>query len=505
MTRFDTASFSRSPAGARDWALTRFGVPVFVALGAMLVATGLALLAADAPVLAVLVAASGVVAMVFAVSPDLVTLTVMALIYSNAAVLAVRFHGVPGVVGAAVPCLLLIPLANAVLAERRRVVLPSAMPWLLGFLAVQIVSAMLASDTQTAWENVLQFVFEGLALFLVVANVVRTPQLLRRLVWVLLIVGATLGFLSAHQTFTTSYNRDYLGFAQADAVGAAAFTDPTTLLPPDTRPPRLGGPFGEPNRYAQIMAVLLPLGLLRLTNERSTWARLAALGATALITVPIAFTFSRGAAVGIVMSIIAALLLRYVRLREIAVLLAVFTVFLLAVPGYATRLQTIVTVPGALTDDPSRGAADGAIQGRLGEQVAALRVFADHPLVGVGPGLYAQNYREYAKGSGFKVRLGPRQAHNLVLDIASETGILGLSCFLGAVAVTIRDLTRARRRLLTKDPELATFVTSIALAILVYLGTSLFLQLSYIRYFWLWLALGAAASALTPRTAAARR
>ncbi|MGH8901863.1 MAG: O-antigen ligase family protein [Egibacteraceae bacterium] len=469
----------------------------------ILVTTALALVAAKAPVLAVLAAAGGVLVVALAFSPDLATMAVVALLYSNAAVLAVRFHGVPGFVGAAVPFLLLIPLANAILAERRPVVLPSALPWLLGFLAVQVVSALLASDTQTAWESVTQFLFEGLALFFVVSNIVRTPQLLQRLVWVLLLVGATLGLLSTHQSLTKSYDQNYLGFAQADTVAAQELANQVgVVLPPDSRPPRQGGPLGEPNRYAQIMAALLPLGVLQLVKGRSALVRLAALSATALIAVAIAFTFSRGAAVGIALSIVAAVLLRYVRLREIAVLVITFAAFVLAVPGYAERLQSIATVTGALTDDPSRGTADGAIQGRLGEQAAAVKIFADHPLVGIGPGLYAQNYRDYAQGSGFRVHLGPRQAHNLLLDIASETGILGLACFLGAIVVTVRDLSRARRRLLTADPELAALVTSIALGILVYLGTSLFLQLSYVRYFWLWLALGAAASTLTPRTPA---
>lgn len=479
---------------------------MLAAVAVILVATVLALVAVNAPMLALLAAAGGVLAMAMIFSPDLVTMAVVALIYSNAVVIAVRFHGLPGYIGAALPLLLLIPLANTILAEQRPIVLPSAMPWLFGFLSVQVISALLASDTQTAWQAVTQFLFEGLALFFVVANVVRTPQLLQRLVWVLLIVGATLGLLSTHQTLTENYDHRYFGFAQADTLATAQLIDQAGLvLPPDAQPPRLGGPFGEPNRFAQIMAVLLPLGMLQLANGRSPLVRLAGLGATALIAVAIAFTFSRGAAVGIALSIVAALLLRYVRVREIAVLVAAFAVFILAVPGYAVRLQTLVTVPGALTDGSSRGVADGAIRGRLGEQVAALKVLADYPLVGIGPGLYALNYREYAKGSGYKVHaFGPRQSHNLVLDIASETGILGLACFLGAVAVTIKDLTRTRLRLLRSDPERATLVTSIAFAILVYLGTSLFLQLSYVRYFWLLLALGAAASTLTPRTAAQR-
>ncbi|MGH8897366.1 MAG: O-antigen ligase family protein [Egibacteraceae bacterium] len=469
---------------------------------ALTLVTGLAVAAVKAPLVALVVVAGAVLLGAAVFFPDLITVAVVILIYSNAAVIAVRVHHVPAFVGAAVPLLLLVPLANQVLAKRQPIVLASALPWALAYLAVQIVSALLSSDTPTSWQSATQFLFEGLLLFFVVTNVVRTPQSLRRLVWALLFVGAFLGGLTAYQTLTKDYGRSYYGFAQPDELGVQAYYDAAgTIQPVDSQPPRQGGPLGEPNRYAQIMAALLPLGLLQLTQGRSTVERAIALGATALIAVAIAYTFSRGAAVGIAVGVLAALLLRFVRLRELALLGVVFVAFVLAVPGYAARLATIATAPGAITQNTSRGVADGAIRGRLGEAAAGLKIFADHPLLGVGPGMYALKYHDYVKGSGFKVRLGPRQAHNLLLDIASETGLIGLGCFLGAVVATLWELTRARRRLLVTDPRLAGLVTSIALAILVYLGTSLFLQLSYERYFWLWLALGAAASTLTPRSA----
>jgi putative inorganic carbon (HCO3(-)) transporter len=460
MTRLGTvSSLSRSSA--------RLSTPTVVAAAVIVVTTVVALLATNSPVLAVLAAAGGLMVIALAFSPDLATMAVVALIYSNAAVVAVKFHGVPGFVGGAAPFLLLIPLANTVLAERRPVILPSATPWLLGFLAAQAVSALLASDTQTAWGSIIQFLFEGMALFFILYNVVRTPQVLQRLMWVLLAVGAMFGLLSVHQTLTKNHDQSYSGFAQADTVEAQELMDQIgVVLAPDSRPPRQGGPFGEPNRYAQIMAALLPLGMLQLTKGRSVVARMGGLGASALIALAIAFTFSRGAAVGIAVSIIAALLLSYVRLREIAVLVAGFAMFVLVVPGYGTRLQSIASATSALTNNASGPINDGAIQGRLGEQVAALKVFADHPVVGVGPGLFAQYYQDYVKSSGFRIHVGPRQAHNLLLDIAAETGIFGLICFLGAVTVTIRDVTRARRRLLTADPELAVVVTSIGLGIL---------------------------------------
>jgi O-antigen ligase len=80
-------------------------------------------------------------------------------------------------------------------------------------------------------------------------------------------------------------------------------------------------------------------------------------------------------------------------------------------------------------------------------------------------------------------------AHNLYLELAANTGLLGLGSFLGAVGVTLVSLARVRRRCLDRRPELASMATAFLLAIVSYLATGLFLSPAYARYFWLIMAL----------------
>ena len=74
---------------------------------------------------------------------------------------------------------------------------------------------------------------------------------------------------------------------------------------------------------------------------------------------------------------------------------------------------------------------------------------------------------------------------------------------MGAIVVTLLHLNRVRRRCQREKPELALLASGFILSIMSYLITGLFLHLAYARYFFLLLALGACASAILARVAAA--
>jgi O-antigen ligase len=82
----------------------------------------------------------------------------------------------------------------------------------------------------------------------------------------------------------------------------------------------------------------------------------------------------------------------------------------------------------------------------------------------------------------------------MYLEIAAENGLVGLTFFLSAVVVTLRDLSRARRRWLHTRPDDANLASAFLLVIVAYLSTAIFLHLSYARYFWLMFGLATVAS-----------
>jgi O-antigen ligase len=77
---------------------------------------------------------------------------------------------------------------------------------------------------------------------------------------------------------------------------------------------------------------------------------------------------------------------------------------------------------------------------RAAHWVAGLRMFASHPLLGVGIGNYPIAYQAYHVGS-FTRPLG--HAHNYFINIAAEAGILGLAAFVFFVVAAFSYILRS--------------------------------------------------------------
>ena len=179
--------------------------------------------------------------------PDVATLTTVAILYSNAAVVAVRFHGVPFFVGAFVPLLLVVPLARDLVVRRLPVIAPPMMGWMVVLLGIYVVSALFSSNTQVSWDAVVIFLVEGFGLYFLLINVIRTPEMLRLTTWVLLASGALVSVPAIHQTLTENYGSNLL------RVRAGRLRDPHGRRDPDRArssshgwPGRSARPTGSP-------------------------------------------------------------------------------------------------------------------------------------------------------------------------------------------------------------------------------------------------------------------
>lgn len=423
--------------------------------------------------------------------PELGTLVVVFVLFTNAAVIAVKFHNVPSLIGAALPALLVFPLATNLVFRREKLVVSTILLPIFLFLAVQVVSALFSDYKGTSIDNVQTFVLEGLGLFFLLTNVVRTPETLRRVTWALLIAGALIGGLSVYQQITKTFDNTYWGFAQpSEAVFNAGAKDAITGA---VNQWRLAGQIGEKNRYAQVMLMLVPLGMFRVWGERKLTLRALAGLCTALSAAGAALAFSRGAAVGFVLMLVIMVFMRYIKIYQVLLIALGLYLLLLALPQYRDRLVSLQGFSALFSDGTEAvGSSDGATLSRLTEMGAAGLVFLDHPVIGVGPGTFPNYYQQYSELIGLRTLNADRQAHDLYLSIAAETGIAGLACFLMVLYVTLMGLARARKRWLTADPEIANMATAYMLSIVTYLTTGVFLHFAFIRYFWMFIALAGA-------------
>lgn len=429
--------------------------------------------------------------------PDLITAFTVFMLFANVPVVAMRFHGVPKVAAAiAPPAALLLVWLYLLVSKKESFVFPRAWPWALGLLAVEVISSMSARFPGLALEMLKGQVIEGLALFLILCNVVRTRACLQKVVIALLVAGSFMGGLSAIQQLTGTHLRNYGGFAQVPMEGRGFTVDQ------HVQQRRSAGPLGEQNRYAQNMLMLLPLAVLP-AFRKTSWTKLGYVAAAFLIAAGCILTFSRGAAVAFVMLTMVMVFAGYIRSRHLLMLGAASLLMLAAFPQLVTRMDTIQTLIGQITGNKAAYAedVDGAIKGRATSMLAALRVTAEHPLLGVGPGNFPFYNRKYAKVGGFRAQEEDRAAHCLYLHLSSEIGLLGLGLFLAMCGVTLHGLHQVRRTHLESDPELANLGAMFAMAILAYLLCGIFLHYSFIRFFWLIFALASCVPLIATREA----
>lgn len=433
-----------------------------------------------------LVAGVGSIAIVILTRPETASLLFFFITYINAPAVLVHSHGMPAPLAAATIGLLLIPAMQYILCQRQPIILAPAMPWLAAFCGIQLLSTLFADDKVAAMGAVFAYLSEGLLLFLLVTNTVRTRAMLRQVTWVLLFAGFFMGGLVIFQKVTDTYWRDYLGFAQVSEPDWNSYGEHEGGRWPS-------GPIGDKNYFAQFLLLLFPLGLFRFWNESNRLFRWGALIATITILGGVGLTGSRGAALGFAATGAVMIMLRYVSWRQVFGIVVVSGMLLMLLPEYRARIASIAGVITNLRGDDVRE-TDTAVLGRLSEMAAASLVFCEHPLLGVGPGNFPLHFVEKADLLGFRVHGEERRAHCLYLEIAAETGVPGILVFVVVLGITMSNLYRGHNA--TKSVQDKSMTAAYLFAMVVMISTGMFLSFAYVRYSWIIIGLSSVAARL---------
>ncbi len=421
-------------------------------------------------------------------NPEAATLIVLFVLYSNLAVVAARFHNVPQIMAVSFFVLLGIPFSYYVVLRRQNIIINIVFfLMLVAYFPVLLASAGFSRDPAQSTERVTGYVVEGLVLYFLVLNTVRTRTALRKAIWTLVLSGVLMGSLSLYQKGTHRFDRDFGGLAQVEVE--AITTGGTDLNSQATSRPRAAGPIGEKNCYAQIMLVLLPLAIFQVWGERSRLLKALAMASCIPILGGILLTYSRGAGVSTLILLLFMMVLGYVKFRHfVACLCGAALITLVAVPDYVGRLSTLARLSSGNLQQ-----AGISVRHRATENLGALKIFLDHPVLGVGAGQARLYIAAYGNEGGLAKIKGTRRAHNMYLEELAETGLIGFAFFMTIVLLTLRQLAQVRRHAARTRPGDAHVATGFLLAIIAYLVSAIFLQLAYVRYYWLLLALSAAA------------
>lgn len=455
-----------------------------VVVGAAAVLSGKAWLA-----LAALVVAGGAVAM--AIRPALALAVLVGVSYANLPSILAERHHLTLIGEVLVPAMLAVValryLARGELARD----LPKLTLLLGAYVASIAASALYAHDAALTFEELIVTVKNAI-IALAIIGLVTDFDRFRVAVFALVATAAGLGALSVLQYATGTFLHDYGGLANATLHHIADAQDSW----------RLSGPLSDANFYAMILVLALPIAIDRAVHAAaSRWWRLVAAAAALLIALAIVLTYSRGALVAMaVMALVAGWSMR-ARLLPIAALAAVvaFAAMHLLSAQYTTRVVQAVEDVRA-TVGGTGYAEDPAVSGRLSEMLAALAMFRDHPLFGVGFNQSTILYQDTAMIEGLMARGSDREAHSLYLEVLAERGLFGSAVFAGLLLFALLSTTTAARTLATAGlRSQALLARAYGTGLMGFLTASIFLHDGYPRYFWLALALALA----LPQAAAA--
>jgi putative inorganic carbon (HCO3(-)) transporter len=359
--------------------------------------------------------------------------------------------------------------------------------WLLVLYgAVCTASVLYATDTERTVEALLDY-GDGIVIVLVMTLYLRTSKDLERTVWAIMAAGGILASLAIHQQLTDNVDATYGGFSHVELRN---IFDRTAGF-------RSEGP-ASANYFALILVVVVPLAVERLLHAHGRIAKAVASATLAASLTAIVFTYSRGGLLALGMCCIPMLSWvprrRIGRLIVVGGLAGVVAVAFVLPADYLQRLMALTQLAGAPGGDVPQ---DGALRGRLSEVTSAAMIFGDHPIGGVGYGNFEILYPRYAQVLGLDGRREERAAHSLYLEVAAETGIFGLLAFGALIGGAVLGAFGARRRLAELgDTHAEQIAQGFAFALFGYLAGSIFLHLTYPRYFWLLMGIGLALAAL---------
>jgi O-antigen ligase len=261
------------------------------------------------------------------------------------------------------------------------------------------------------------------------------------------------------------------------AVAAAAVSALVGLAAFLAHGGRARGPLDDPNDYAFVLAVTVPLALYRIRSATGRLGRTLAVLAVAAMSAAILATLSRSALTGLAVAGVWATVTRRLPLRWAT--LTVAGMLALGLGWYALQPQRVETALGA-----KQHVAQSNVDLRIVAWRVALEEVRSSPILGVGPGNFEVRFDEFAPpGATGQAALA---THDAYLSVLGELGIPGFGLFLAYLALS---WARLRRR--HGDADADAMRSALAGGFIVAVVGALFLTEQFYAPLWLLPAIGA--------------
>ncbi len=244
--------------------------------------------------------------------------------------------------------------------------------------------------------------------------------------------------------------------------------------------------YANPNDLAAFGILYGTFALVLATLARNKLTRWLSLGSVGIIVLLILFTQSRGALLAVMGMLTAIVIPRLKNPRVIVGVIGLGIGAVMFAPASVwTRLSGLAKITSS--DKMQLDKERSAEQRFQIMQIAAI-IANDHPITGVGPGVYSYVHYIYAQRlqSQFPIALGRKDAHNTYLRTAAETGYVGLALFMALVGSMLYWAYSSAKKARGSDREVLRFL---AYGLTAYMAAGFFGSYQYLSILYVHLAL----------------
>lgn len=318
---------------------------------------------------------------------------------------------------------------------------------LVGILVLAILSTLHARSTGMAWATTLRYA-GYMVLYFAITHLLVDTALVRRTVWALVGSCALAAVISLRRLLLEQSSLATL-------------------------------PYGDANDVAFVLATTLPLGIGLVVNAydaraRTPWralgAAVAAASMSATIAASVMLSFSRGALLGVTAAAVYEIGFNRRRAR-----IALIACAVAAATGAVVVLINPTSVSRGL--HAKQHVAWANVTNRLHAWNAAIRLTAEHPVIGIGPGNFRYYYADRWQPGMHRLSV----VHNTFLEIGAELGVIALGLFVTFICVAIARLTTVVHR---REP-LPALAAAVRSGLIVAVVAGLFVSEQFAPPFWL--------------------
>jgi probable O-glycosylation ligase (exosortase A-associated) len=236
-----------------------------------------------------------------------------------------------------------------------------------------------------------------------------------------------------------------------------------------------GGAFmGDENDFALAMNMMIPFAFFMFIGAKNKARKIGILLILITLTLAVISSMSRGGWVGLIVTVIFCVIKsKKVFVGMLVTLILTAVVISFAPRKYWAEVRTI-------TDTREATAAS-----RIDFWMAALRMYVDYPITGVGANNGGIRMPEYYIGYRDSATQWGRAFHGTLPQILAELGSLGIICYLLMIFYAIKYLQIiSRRKSQNPDDNAADLANAIMVSIISYLTTATFLSTPYYPQLW---------------------